>query len=66
MTRFVLVTFKKARELNLKGKPMKLSVVKVGVKEEINPYQYNLSLIDRNGEVVQFQAYGIERNIDLC
>ena len=57
-----LITLEKARELNLKGKAVKLSVVKVGGEtEEIDSYKYRLNLIDRNGEIVPFEVYGINR-----
>ena len=57
-----MITFKKAKEMKLTGKKVKLTIVKIGgVKEHINSYQYEVPLKDQAGETVHFQAYGIQR-----
>lgn len=57
-----LITFNKAKELNLDGENIQLSVVKVGgSKEEIRSSVYTLPLIDESGKTVTFQVYGIDR-----
>ena len=55
-----LITFEKARELELRGKEIKISVVKVGgQKEEI--YSFVYLLLNEKAEVVMLQVYGIHR-----
>ena len=55
-----LITFAKAKELGLKGKQVKLSIVKVGGHvEEMMSYQYELPLKDKNNVTIMFQVYGI-------
>ena len=55
-----LITFKKAEELGLEGKPVKLSEVKVGgTVEEIDSYKYDLYLVDNKSVVVPFRVYGM-------
>ena len=57
-----LTTFDKARELELKAKEIKISVVKMGgQKEEIHSFVYDLPLLNERREVVMFQVYGINR-----
>ena len=56
-----MITFKKARELKLVGRNTKLSIVKVGVNEEIDSCQYEVPLVNEHGEVETFYAYGIDR-----
>ena len=57
-----LITFKKAKELNLRGKEVKLSVTKVGGEsEEIRSFKYELGLKDTQGKCIDFLLYGIER-----
>ena len=57
-----LITFDKAKELNLVGESVKLSVVKVGgSKVEIQSSVYTLPLIDQSGNSIEFQVYGIDK-----
>ena len=61
-----LITFDKAKELNLIGEPVKLSVVKVGgLKVEIQSSVYALPLTDKSGNSIEFQVYGIDK-ISSC
>ena len=57
-----LITFKKAKELDLVGEPVNLSIVKVGgTKQEIASFVYDVPLKDVSGEEVTFRAYGIDK-----
>ena len=57
-----LITFDKAKELNLIGESVKLSVVKVGgSKLEMKSSVYTLPLIDQSGNSIQFQVYGMDK-----
>lgn len=57
-----LITFSKAKELKLVGDPVKLSIVKVGgSKVEIHSSTYTLPLIDKSGNIIEFQVYGIDK-----
>ena len=57
-----LVTFKKAKELELTGIKTRLSIIKVGAeKESIDSRLYEIPLHDINGNIEYFKAYGIER-----
>eukprot|EP00794_Sanderia_malayensis_P021205 gene21205-23287_t len=59
---FSLITFEKAKQLNLSGKKIDISVIKVGGKREtISSYEYDLPLISQNGESVTFKVYGIDK-----
>ena len=61
-TTFSLITSEKAREFELRGKEIKISVAKVGgQKEEIHSFVYDLPLFNEKGEVVMFQVHGIDR-----
>ena len=61
-----LITFDKAKELNLIGESVKLSVVEVGgSKVEIQSSVYALPLIDKSGNSIEFQVYGIDK-ISSC
>ena len=53
------VTFDKA---NLIRENVKLSIVKIGwSKEEVESAVYGLPLLDKTGNVIEFQFYGIEK-----
>ena len=57
-----LITFRKAAELGLSGKEIKLAVTKVGgVSEEINSNKYQLNLIDNDGQEHAVTVYGIDK-----
>ncbi|XP_068712869.1 uncharacterized protein [Montipora foliosa] len=57
-----LITNKKAREEKLKGIRAELSIVKVGAKsEKIASEKYRLCLIDKKGQIVEFDIYGIDK-----
>ena len=56
------VTNSKAREQNLKGKKVDLSIIKIGAQdEEINTMKYTLPFIDAQGQIVHIEAYGIDQ-----
>ena len=56
------ITNSKAKEENLRGNKVELSIVKVGGNvEKIVSQKYLLDLIDSQGKVVQFEVYGIDR-----
>ena len=56
-----LITFKKAKQLGLKGKPVRLNVSKVGeVNEALCSYVYHLPLIDLYGNLFVFKVCGFE------
>lgn len=56
------ITNSKAKDENLHGTKVELSIVKVGGKvEKIVSQKYLLDLIDLQGKVVQFELYGIDR-----
>ena len=56
------ITNNKAKDENLRGNKVELSIVKVGGKVEKNVSQkYLLDLIDSQGKVVHFEVYGIDR-----
>ena len=56
------VTNSKAREQNLKGKKVDLSIIKIGAQDEkINTMKYTLPLIDAQGQTVHIEAYGIDQ-----
>ena len=55
------VTNSKAKEQNLKGKKVDLSIIKIGVQDEkINTMKYILPLDDAQGQTVHIEAYGID------
>ncbi|XP_068742221.1 uncharacterized protein [Montipora capricornis] len=57
-----LITNKRAREEKLKGIRVELSIVKVGAKsEKIASEKYRLCLIDKKGQIVEFDVYGIDK-----
>ena len=67
-----LVTFRKAREMGLNGRPTQLSITKVGATHESIPsYIYDVPIIDNTGKVTNIKAYGINeisseiKDIDL-
>ena len=63
---FCLITFDKAKELNLIGGSAKLCVVKVGgSKVEIQSSAYALLLVGKSGNNIEFQVYGIDK-ISSC
>ena len=56
------ITFDKAASLNLKGVPVKLSIVVVGGQAEvINSQRYEIAVSTQSGQAVRIEAYGIER-----
>ena len=55
-----LITFRKARELGLKGRPTQLSITKVGATHEsVTSYIYDVPIQDNSGRVIRIKAYGI-------
>ena len=57
-----LITFAKAAILNLHGNEVSITITKVsGSKETISSYQYSLSLVDKNGVIVELEVYGIDK-----
>ena len=58
---FCLITFERAKQLNLKGEPCRLSVIKVGGdEEEIASFKYEVPLTQTNGTTYIIEAYGIQ------
>ncbi|XP_068696959.1 uncharacterized protein [Montipora foliosa] len=56
------VTNSKAKEQNLKGKKVDLSIIKIGAQDEkINTMKYILPLVDAQGQTVHIDAYGIDK-----
>ena len=56
------ITNKKAKEEKLKGISAQLSVVKVGgVNEKLISRKYKLTLIDKKGQELQIDVYGIDK-----
>ena len=56
------VTNSTAKEQNLKGKKVDLSIVKIGAQDEkINTMKYILPLVDAQGQTVHIEAYGIDQ-----
>ncbi|XP_068712364.1 myosin-2 heavy chain-like [Montipora foliosa] len=56
------VTNSKAKEQNLKGKKVDLSIIKIGAQDEkINTMKYILPLVDAQGQIVHIDAYGIDK-----
>jgi len=61
-TSLSFITNSKAKDENLRGTTVQLSIVKVGDKvEKIVSQKYLLDLIDLQGKVAQFKLYGIDR-----
>lgn len=57
-----LMTHGKAKAEKLRGKPVELSITKVGGEEEKRKSsRYELSLIDLQGKTVTFEVYGIDK-----
>ena len=57
-----LITFKKAKELNLKGKYAKLEMETVrGDAVTVDSSIYKVPMMDQNGNLVEIEAYGIAR-----
>ena len=55
-----LITFRKARELGIRGRPTQLSLTKVGaVEERVPSYVYDVPLVDKSGNITNIKAYGI-------
>ena len=49
-----------AKEQNLKGKKVDLSIIKIGAQDEkINTMKYILPLVDAQGQTVHIEVYGI-------
>ena len=58
----LIITFKKANQLNLIGEEISISVIKVGgVKETMPPYAYDLPLRDKSGKVIIVRVYGFDK-----
>ena len=56
------ITNKKAKEEKLKGIRTELSILKVGgVNEKLVSYKYKLTLIDKRGQELQIDVYGIDK-----
>ena len=56
------ITNAKARAENLKGIKTQLSIIKVGGESEtVDTFKYKLSLIDKQGKTIVFDAYGIDK-----
>lgn len=56
------ITNSKAKAERLKGTKVELTVIKVGGdNEKISSNRYTLSLIDKQGQEVQFEVYGIDK-----
>ena len=56
------ITNKKAKEEKLKGIRAELSIVKVGgVNEKLVSYKFKLTLIDKRGQELQIDVYGIDK-----
>ncbi|XP_068713032.1 uncharacterized protein [Montipora foliosa] len=56
------ITNDKAKAERLKGTKVELSIIKVGGdNEKITSTRYKLSLIDKQGQEVQFDVYGIDK-----
>ena len=56
------VTFGKAKEMKLRGRPIKLGIVVVGGQSEtIDSQIFKLSMLKEDGKVVNVEAYGIEK-----
>ena len=56
-----LITFRAAQRLNLRGKKVKLDVIKVGNQvQTLESCEYRLSLFDDNNHKHYFTVYGIE------
>ena len=59
---FCLITFDKAKQLRLKGRPIYLTITKVGGdSEKNNSYVYQVPLRDRSGITHYFEAYGVKK-----
>ena len=56
------VTNSTAKEQNLKGKKVDLSIIKIGAQDEkINTMKYILHLVDAQGQTVHIEVYGIDQ-----
>lgn len=56
------VTNSTAKEQNLKGKKVDLSIIKIGAQDEkINTMKYILPLVDAQGQTVHIEVYGIDQ-----
>ena len=56
-----IITYEMASKLGLKGKDISISITKVGNKTEtFNSKEYNLSLTDKYGNLVDIKAYGMK------
>ena len=57
-----LITKSKAKSMELKGKPVKLSVILAGgEKKVIESERYSVPIVNLNGQVKHVSAFGIER-----
>ena len=56
------ITNNKAKEERLKGTAVNLSIVKIGGQyKTIRTVKYKLSLLDKQGKIVEFEVYGIDK-----
>ena len=59
------ITLNKARKLKLKGKPIRVHIMKVGgIEENLETFEYSLYLCDREQELIKITVIGIERISD--
>ena len=56
------ITNNKAKEERLKGTAVNLSIAKIGGQyKTIRTVKYKLSLLDKQGKIVEFEVYGIDK-----
>ena len=61
-SKVTMITFKKAKQLGLKGEKMKINIIKVGAdKETIDSKLYTVPIQDNQGNMHHFKAFGISR-----
>jgi len=61
-SKVTMITFKKAKELGLRGEKIKINIIKVGAdRETIDSKLYEVPIHDRQGNLHYFKAFGISR-----
>ena len=55
------ITFDKAKELCLHGQPTNLEITTVNDTKCLNSMRYKLKMIDKHSNLIEIEAYGIER-----
>ena len=61
-SKVTMITFKKAKQLGLKGERIRINIIKVGAdKETIDSKLYTVPMQDNQGNVHHFKAFGISR-----